>query len=251
MPRQPITFTSHEQTLIGVFHTPTGAGPHPAVLFLHGFNGTKVEPHRMYVKAAEALAARGVAALRFDFRGAGDSEGETEEMTVPGQVDDARAALDWLLARPEVDAGRTAVLGFSLGGAVAALLAPQAPNLRAVALWAPLADFGTWEDEAHVARLQGRIDLRGDVIGYGFYQSTAGLDPAAALAQAAAPVHLVYGTADTWAAEQAARYQAALPAERLRVETVAGANHTFDAAHWERSLFELSLPWLVERLKGA
>lgn len=248
MPRFPIAIESQGQAVLGVFHTPAGSGKAPAVLFLHGFASTKVGPHRLLVKAAEALAAQGVAALRFDLRGCGDSEGDSRDMTLDGHVADARAALAWLRARPEVDPQRVALLGFSLGGAVAALLAGEEPGLRAVVLWAPAANFDRWEDEGHVARLQGQIDLGGNVIGRAFYRSLAGVDPVAALARSEAPVWLAYGTADEWGAEQAAVYQAALPADRLTLHTVAGADHDFASAHWEQELIDRTVSWLAAAL---
>ena len=93
-------------------------GPVPCVVLLH--------PHPLYggdrrnnvVRAlAEGALASGVAALSFDFRGVGASEGSHDEGR--GERDDARAALAAAAARPEVDESRIALAGYSFGGGVA------------------------------------------------------------------------------------------------------------------------------------
>ena len=76
MTERPIVFYNKGQQLNGILHSPVAcAALCPAVVFFHGFTGTKVEPHRIFVKTARELAAIGFYALRFDFRGSGDSEG--------------------------------------------------------------------------------------------------------------------------------------------------------------------------------
>lgn len=65
MPRDPITFINH---------------------------GQKLEPHRLFVRMAEALAQAGYVSLRFDFRGSGNSDGDLADMTLAGELDDALAA---------------------------------------------------------------------------------------------------------------------------------------------------------------
>ena len=93
-------------------------GPVPCVVLCH--------PHPLYggdrrnnvVRAlAEGALASGVAALSFDFRGVGASEGSHDGGR--GERDDARAALAAAAARPEVDASRIALAGYSFGGGVA------------------------------------------------------------------------------------------------------------------------------------
>lgn len=142
--REPISFMNEGQKLIGVLHRPAGASRDkiPAVVLFHGFTGTKVEPHRIFVKAAEALAREGIAALRFDFRGSGDSEGDFEDMTLQGEISDARASLDYLSGIPGIDDDNIGILGLSMGGAVAASVSDD-PRVKSVVLWSAVADFAS------------------------------------------------------------------------------------------------------------
>ena len=93
--REPVMFESDGQAILGVIHRPRQppAERLPAVVIFHGFVGSKDQPHQIFVKLAEALAAAGVIALRIDFRGRGDSEGDTVDMTFEGDMADARGAL--------------------------------------------------------------------------------------------------------------------------------------------------------------
>jgi uncharacterized protein len=95
--------------MAGVLHLPAGRGRAPAVLMLHGFTGHKVETHRLFVRTARQLAASGLIVLRFDFRGSGDSEGEFEEMTIRGEVEDALNALAFLREQRRVDTARVRI----------------------------------------------------------------------------------------------------------------------------------------------
>ncbi|HIE11384.1 MAG TPA: alpha/beta fold hydrolase, partial [Kiritimatiellae bacterium] len=137
---KPVTFTSQAQQILGVLHLPPAASPCPAVLFFHGFTGSKHEAHRLFVTTARELARRGIASLRFDFRGAGDSAGDFHRMCLSSMLQDARAALTFLKNQPEVERRLIGLLGYSLGGLVAQLFLPQARNVRCCVLWAPVCD---------------------------------------------------------------------------------------------------------------
>jgi hypothetical protein len=94
--------------------------PGPAVLILNGNAGDR--SHRLPLAAA--LAERGYAVLLFDYRGYAGNPGSPSE---EGLRADARAAVQALAARPEVDPQRVAYFGESLGAAVAGGLATERP----------------------------------------------------------------------------------------------------------------------------
>lgn len=94
--------------------------PGPAVLIFNGNAGDR--SHRLPL--AEALTERGYAVLLFDYRGYAGNPGNPSE---DGLRADARAALEALAARPEVDPERIAYFGESLGAAVAGGLATERP----------------------------------------------------------------------------------------------------------------------------
>lgn len=118
--------------LMGGLYRAGGEGRHPAVLFLHGIPG-----HEKNLDLAMDLRELGVHCLYFHYRGSWGSEGDYH---IPTQVDDARVALEWLAVHPLVDAARIALVGISLGGWVALMLASRTKGVKAVVALSPLID---------------------------------------------------------------------------------------------------------------
>src|SRR6266568_7645153 len=113
-----VSFVSDGLKLAGILHLPD-AGParRAAFLVLHGFGSNKDGGGGMTV--AKMLAGLGYAALRFDFRGCGESEGERGRVICKEQVKDTRNALSFLAARSDIDPKRVGVVGQSFGAAIA------------------------------------------------------------------------------------------------------------------------------------
>lgn len=144
--RDEVTLLNGGQKMFGVVHRPVGVKRAPVVLMCHGFAGTKVGRYRIYVRLAEALARRGVASMRIDFRGCGDSEGEFQRTTLSGQVEDAMLALKWLGEDEGIDISRLGVMGRSLGAPVAVLTSGRNGGVKSLALWAAVFDGKPWAE---------------------------------------------------------------------------------------------------------
>jgi dienelactone hydrolase len=122
----------------GILALPKAGGAsrsYPAVLMLHGFASQKNEVGDMYLREARSLAERGVASLRIDFAGTGDTQQPYTANTWTGMVADAVAAYDWLVASPRVVDDRVGVLGFSMGSKVGLGLVAERPGVAAFASW--------------------------------------------------------------------------------------------------------------------
>jgi hypothetical protein len=123
-------------------YIPDQTGPVPAVLMLHGFASSKDEVGNMYAREAKALAEKGIASLRIDFSGFGKSEGDPGSITIDGELDNAKMALDELKKTDGIDPARVGVLGFSLGGGIATLLAGDDGNhVKSLVTWSSVGDF--------------------------------------------------------------------------------------------------------------
>ncbi len=144
--RSSLELLSNGLKVFGVLHLPETKTESkiPAVLFCHGFGGNKIGKFRLAVKLAERLSQIGIASLRIDFRGSGDSEGDFADTTIQTQLDDAKIALQYLQEHPSIDTSNIAVAGRSLGGAIATHLAAEHGQIRALALWCPLFDAQPW-----------------------------------------------------------------------------------------------------------
>lgn len=109
----------------------------PMVLFCHGFGGTKEGP--LFEITADSLCAHGIASIRFDFNGHGESEGDFQEMTVPNEIEDAKKVYEYVLDLRYVS--EIAIVGHSQGGVVSAMTAGELGSdaFKAVVLLAPAA----------------------------------------------------------------------------------------------------------------
>ena len=113
-----VSFTSRGLKLAGILHLPEPRAERSAAfIVLHGFGSNKDGLGGTTV--ARMLSGLGYAALRFDFRGCGESEGKRGRVICKEQVEDTRNALSFLADRGDIDPKRIAVIGQSFGAAVA------------------------------------------------------------------------------------------------------------------------------------
>src|SRR5215472_12712612 len=113
--RRDIEFDAEGTALRGWLYTPDqGGGPHPTIVMAHGYSAVK----EMYLdKFAEVFSGWGMAALVFDNRGFGASDGEPRfEIDPWAQVRDYRHAITYARTLPEVDRARIGIWGSSYSG---------------------------------------------------------------------------------------------------------------------------------------
>ncbi len=111
-------------TLEGLLHLPDGGGPSPGIVVCHPHPQYGGDMYNNVVSALVRAALHGgFAALRFNFRGVGESEGTH----AGGQAerDDVKAACTFLAGQTEIDSERVALAGYSFGAAMALLAAPD------------------------------------------------------------------------------------------------------------------------------
>jgi alpha/beta superfamily hydrolase len=134
--RLHISFPSGELSLEGVWHLPETGRPLPAVVVCH--------PHSLYggnmsanvvFYLCQALALKNIAALRFNFRGVGKSQGDFGGGI--GEQEDVKAALDFALATENIDKSKIGLAGYSFGGGVAVPVAVQDERVKMLALISP------------------------------------------------------------------------------------------------------------------
>jgi len=120
-----VAFTHAPASLAGTLVLPRGAGPHPAVVFVHGSG-----PQRRGVSFhfADRYARAGIAALIYDKRGSGASVGGHPWDAYADLAGDALAAVRLLRGRPDIDPQQVGLWGLSEGGWTAPLAASLAPD---------------------------------------------------------------------------------------------------------------------------
>lgn len=141
--------------MAGTIDTPD-TPPVAWAMFSHCFTGNRFTPAA--ARVSKTLAEHGIACLRFDFPGLGQSEGNFHETTFSENVADLVAASEWLSEHYEVP---QLLIGHSLGGAAALKAGTQIRSLRAVAtIGAP---FDPAHAVLHFADRIGEVDESGAV----------------------------------------------------------------------------------------
>ncbi len=112
----------------------------PVVLFVHGFVSGKNS--KKAVELSSKLPKQGIACLRFDFSGHGESNGRFEETIASQQVKELQALIEFVKSHPRLNAKRIALIGSSLGGFDSLLYCIQNPKkVKVLILVAALSNF--------------------------------------------------------------------------------------------------------------
>lgn len=124
-----------------------------AVILLHGTGSNKNEAGNGYEVAAKMFSDLGLASIRFDFMGYGESEEDSIRYDFDSAVEDTLAVKNYLSERlPNVKIG---VLGWSQGGTIALLCAGRFPEkFDAVVCWAGALDLKSLISEKQAAQAQ-------------------------------------------------------------------------------------------------
>ena len=273
------TFQCGDEKLVGILSAPAAPGSVGALILVGGPQ-YRIGSHRQFLLLARHLADSGIAVLRFDFRGMGDSTGAPAKFdeTVP----DITAAIDAL--KRMCPAVRRVVLWGLCDGASAALLywrATRDPRIAGMVLLNPWIRSEQSLASTHVkhyyskrvferqfwAKLaRGGIDVRGAVQGFlsALHTATRGSEGSAtgreasfqdrmatALAGFAGPVLIILSGQDYTAkefieyAESSPRWNGLIGRKNVYRVDLPKADHTFSTAAWRHEVERLTADWLA------
>lgn len=239
-------------TLRGSIHV-TGAKNAPWFILAHGFTGHRIGPGYLFARLSRELAEAGFSSLRFDFSGAGESDGVFPEMTIATMRSDLLSAVKQIKKRfaPK----KLILLGHSLGGMIASICCAGAKPDGLVLL-------------APVGNPKGLIARRETIMNAGpnkngFYENgphemampfVEGLKSIDPVAEMAASFHgsllLLQGDGDaSISVGESKRYVDA--ARRAGIETsyhvLKNADHNFASVSFFDTVFSTTTSWAKER----
>ena len=211
-----------------------------AVVMVHG-GGVNREEGGFFTRLASGLGDAGVASLRFDLRGHGESEGRQEDLTLCAILNDIRVALAHV--KEATGAARISLLGASFGGGICGYYAAKRPDdVNRLVLLNPQLDYkkrtidsrSYWSDDyisdeaARELTTQGFIQFTPSLRhGRAIFNEVFWLQPHTVLGEITMPTLIVHGTKDTFVPIESSRK--ALPQFKAECELVEidGAQHGF------------------------
>ena len=124
-----MALTTHkmESGLAVTVRLPENQAKVPAIILCHGFCGIQ---ELLLPAFAEAFVNAGFAAVTFDYRGFGASEGERGRLVPALQIEDILAVSRWVQTQPQIDSERIGLWGTSFGGCHVFGAAAAAPDIK-------------------------------------------------------------------------------------------------------------------------
>ena len=162
----------------------------------HGMLSNQHSPKQK--KVAQQLSAAGIPTLRFDFAGSGDSDGLFADMTYSSRQEDLSDVMVYLFSQ---GAKRLALVGSSMGGAVALLAAAREERVVAIATLAAVAHTESFEERHGLAcfgwrHADGITISDGFRLGKAFFEDALQHDVPSAVRVLRAPVLVIHGSHD-------------------------------------------------------
>lgn len=237
-------------TLRGMVHLPSKEVPKngfPAVLMFHGFAATRDEYFLSFVRFAELLAARGTAVFRFDFSAHGESDGNFFDFTFTNELTEGEHLVDFVGNLHYVDATKISLLGMSLGGVTAAMVAGNIPDkIASICLWSPALVFtheilneGTLQGKSvDMVEKYGYFDFHSLKLGPNFFTELPQLDVYKKATQYKGKVKIIHGTEDIIAPIQYSKKLIDLYEQPAELHSVARADHSWGDVRTREELFD-------------
>ena len=219
------------------------ASPFPLVILLHGHGGTRHEAGG-YTRVAQGIANHGIASIRMDFPGCGDSLEGFENNNLTNMIADIQSSKSHALKTLNIDQSRLGLLGFSMGGRLALTLGTTNPDYRAIGLWAPDAEAGEanireflggsdrYEQMRTIARTQGFAPFttfwgQDQKLGYQWFTDMEASKPASSILHYQGALFVLYGDLDTIVRPEISRgvIHKAVNAKPAIEHQVTGADH--------------------------
>lgn len=256
--QKAVELQSNGLTLRGMLHIPDGATQKvPMVCIFHGFTGNKMESHFIFVRLSRMLEAKGIASVRFDFAGSGESDGDFINMTISKELLDAKNILDYAKSLDFVDKSNIGVVGLSMGGAVSSMLAgDRKEDVKALCLWAPagtmgeLVMYGRSEENIKAMRSAGFSDIGGLLLGIDFLDDVLSLDIYKKAAEYDKNVLLLHGDKDPTVPISTSEKYLEFYETKGILHVIEGADHTFNRKTWEDEVFDYTLGFLQGEFKS-
>lgn len=275
-----VTFENEGMTLVCSLTIPITNHLCPIVITMNGFGGDRNDAEipgtgePLFKRFARILAEQGIASLRIDFRGSGDTGGGYQMTSFSSQISDALAAVDYIqnnLAY-QVNTKSIGMMGFSQGGVVGSTAAARDKRIDALVLWSPVTSpphcyeglllpagikqglalpDGGWD--MFPLYLGGEYLYWDLALGKEFFEDLFKIDPVAEIRKFKNPLMVIVGKEDPIVCPQPAKGQLYMKYHQGQEKLVAlDADHAFnywDGPEGPDTAFYWSTAWFIKTLK--
>jgi dipeptidyl aminopeptidase/acylaminoacyl peptidase len=241
---------------MGLLALPERKNP-PIAIAIHGFKGTK-EYYPFLNNSVKPLTDAGIAMLRIDCRGSGESDLEFKDFTIKSESEDILTAIDYVKKLKDIDSERIALIGVSMGAAAILLAMAKKPKVKTLVFWGPawyLNDGSRYDtpenrktvkDEGIFYVTQGFTGKK-LIAGKELLQEMTTLDVRPYMKFVEVPVLILRGLRDEIV--RIAKDKEAQKALRAEYKTIEKGDHNFTDKESEIELIKLTVDWLNKWLK--
>jgi len=225
--------------LMGVCTIPEDTKKVPVVVNIHGFGGNKCGHKNLHVQMARALEKAGIACVRFDMYGNGESDGEFSDMTFTSLLNDTEDIWNWVKTQDWADESQLILSGQSMGGYVAA---SAAPGIQPAKLILQCPGAGMWNGalERVLAMEEKGIfsaDIEGLCFSTAFNKDLHQYEPFSTAKGYEGPVLLIRGTEDQLVDTATCQRYVEVYGDACTYIELEGGNHNFSSIPVRKKLF--------------
>jgi len=260
-------FDSGPNRLSFVCTLPDGRAIKAGLIFVHAADGNRLGPHRMFVELADRLKCCGIASLRFDMRGSGDSSGEPAGNNINHDIEDLLSAIDFFASKNQLP--KVFLLGISRGARVilSALAEHSLPVDGAVLLSTPFpgskaaAKKFSSRLKEYLYKFRNPKSLKKLLSGKANLKQIAKTLAFALSSQkryrrnndgfiTKSSLFFIYGSKDPIAADSALLYSRICEKYKIpyRIAEIKNANHSFFYYRWKEQIMEMTEKWLMANI---
>ena len=202
---QDITIDAGGHQIPATLTLPVGAEGErfPAVIMLHGNGSTRHEAGNAYDYAAPEMAKAGIATIRFDYIGNGDSTSDYIDFTYDKGVEDAMKCYEYLATLGVIDMDHVGIMGWSQGGRLTILTAARSDVFKSALTWAgAYSQKGSDAEQYEIAKANGYYEVTYDwreplKQSPEYYECSMNIDYDAEAANITIPFLAIQGSDDT------------------------------------------------------
>jgi len=248
-------FNKQKQKIVGLLSLPEKQKP-PIVIIIHGFKGTK-EYYPFVNNSVKPLTDVGIAVLRIDCRGSGESDLEFKDMTIKSESEDVLTSIDYVKTL-DIDSKRIALIGISMGTDAIFMALEHKPNVKTLVFWGPSWFFNgepyfntsknrkTVEEEG-IFYVTQKLTGRKLIAGKELFKEIISLDIRPFMKSVKIPVLILRGSEDEVVG--ISKDKEAVKLLNAEYKLIEKGDHNFLNKDSEKELIRQTIKWFDKRLK--